>query len=87
MQTASTRFIYNTSIRILQQMEQTMNSRLATGVVSLHEELPLRLLVAERDALGRIVYRVETRQLRLPVRRDDRALLQRRLLESEASRS
>jgi hypothetical protein len=57
-----------------------MSFRLATGVVSLHNELPVRLLVAEKDEQGRLVYRVETRQIRLPLRREDRALLQKRLL-------
>jgi hypothetical protein len=57
-------------------------SRLALAMVSLHKEQPLRMLVPMRRADGSIEYRVETRRVRLPLRRKDRQGLDERLLQS-----
>lgn len=56
-----------------------MSTRLASMMVSLHRELPVRLLVPRRTASGKLEYRVEMRSVRLPLRRDDRDLFRLRL--------
>ncbi len=44
-------------------------------------ELPVRVLMPKVNAEGEIEVEVETRIVRLPIRREDRHLLQRRLDE------
>lgn len=55
-----------------------MGSRLATTITA-NNEMSVRLLVPCKRASGEIVYQVETRRIRLPLRRADRLLFQQRL--------
>ncbi|MCK5796440.1 MAG: hypothetical protein KAI47_04620 [Deltaproteobacteria bacterium] len=56
-----------------------MSTRLASMMVSLHHEEPLRLLVPHQTASGRVEYRIETCRVRLPLHRSDRERFQRRI--------
>lgn len=61
-----------------------MSSRLGTTMVSLHRELPLRVLVPRRTAEGRIEYTVQTHNMRLPLKRADREAFYQRISQSDA---
>lgn len=62
-----------------------MSSRLGTTMVSLHRELPLRVLVPRRTAAGRIEYTVETHSLRLPLKRADRDAFYQRITQPDVT--
>jgi len=60
-----------------------MSSHLGTTMVSLHRELPLRILVPQRTAGGRVNYRVQTHTFALPVKRAEREAVYQRVGQSE----
>jgi len=64
-------------------MEESMSIRLGTTMVSLHQELPLRILVPQRTAEGRVCYTVQTRTFTLPLKRVEREAVYQRVGQSE----